>query len=154
MISLELMTSPTEEVATLVAELTAELEANYDKSQCHGLSLDAIFQPHIQFFLARENGVAVGCGGIAFFDGFAELKRMYVRPEDRGRGIANVILDQLVIVARAEGYSEVRLETGDVQHAAIRFYERAGFTRCPIFSPYDQLDPHRVATSVFMSMPV
>lgn len=154
MISLELITAPTQTAGDLVTELTAELESNYDKSQCHGLSLDAIFQPHIRFYIAYLRGEPVGCGGIAFFDGFAELKRMYVRQQARGQGVADAILDQLVAIARGAGYAEVKLETGNAQQAAIRFYERSGFTRCPIFPPYDQLAPHRVAASVFMAMPI
>ena len=55
------------------------------------VALDAIFQPHVRFFVARLDGEAVGCGGVALFEGFAEVKRMYVREAARGRGVARVI---------------------------------------------------------------
>ncbi len=42
----------------------------------------------MQFFIARIDDVAVGCGGVAFFDGFAEVKRMFVREASRGDDVA------------------------------------------------------------------
>ena len=61
---------------------------------------------------------------------FAEVKRMYVRPTARGRGVAQAILAKLEEEARARGKSRLMLETGDVRHDAMRLYERAGFARC------------------------
>jgi putative acetyltransferase len=61
----------TEEVRALVAELEQALSAKYPPQQRHGLALEAIFQPHIRFFLARLGGQAVGCGGVALFQDFA-----------------------------------------------------------------------------------
>src|SRR4051794_33682181 len=95
---------PTDEVRTLVGEIEAALSANYAPHQRHGLKLDALFQPGIRFFVARLGGEAVGCGGIALLDGFAELKRMYVREGLRGRGVARAILAHLEKEARVAGY--------------------------------------------------
>jgi putative acetyltransferase len=53
--------------------------------------LEAIFQAHIRFFVACLDGMAAGCRGVALLDGFAEVKRMYVRPSARGRGVAQAI---------------------------------------------------------------
>ena len=78
-VTVELAASVTPEVRTLIAELDADLAQHYSAEQRHGLALDAIFQPHIRFFVARREGVAVGCGGVALMDGFGEVKRMYVR---------------------------------------------------------------------------
>jgi putative acetyltransferase len=147
---IEPATAPTEEVRALVEELEAELAAHYPPEQRHGLSLDAIFRPHVRFFVARLDDAPVGCGGVALLDGFAELKRMYVRPDFRGRGVADALIERLIRVAVAEGRSLVRLETGTEQAAAIRFYERSGFAVCPIFAPYSSLPPASVLTSVFM----
>ncbi len=69
--------APTEELRQLVGELEAVLSAEYPPEQRHGLTLEAIFQPHIRFFVARLHGMAVGCDGVALLDGFAEVKRMY-----------------------------------------------------------------------------
>lgn len=88
-ISIDLAPSATDEVRDLIGELDRELSAEYSPEQRHGLSLEAIFQPHIRFFLARLDGAAVGCGGVALFADFAEVKRMYVREvARRGAGVA------------------------------------------------------------------
>lgn len=83
---IEFAPSATEEVRALVDELEIVLSAQYLPEQRHGLALDALFQPHIRFFLARLHGAAVGCGGVALFDDFAEVKRMYVRDAARRQG--------------------------------------------------------------------
>jgi len=113
----------------------------YPPEQQHGLPLDAIFQPHIRFFLAGLNGTAIGCGGVALFADFAEVKRMYVREVARGRGAAQALLRRLEAEARGAGLLLLRLETGDQQKAAIRLYERAGFIRCDAFGAYAAMPP-------------
>ncbi len=145
----EIVRSPTDEARALIGELEAVLSAEYPPEQRHGLALDAIFEPHIRFFLARWNGTAVGCGGVALFADFAEVKRMYVREAARGRGMAQALLAQLEAEARGAGLSLLRLETGDKQTAAIRLYERAGFARCGAFGAYAAMSPRSIATSVF-----
>lgn len=146
---IEPATTPTDEVRQLIAELNQTLSAEYPPEQRHGLALDAIFQPHIRFFVARLNSEAVGCGGVALFDGFAEVKRMYVREAARGRGVAQALLQRLEAEARNARLSILRLETGDQQHAAMRLYERAGFRRCPAFGDYLAKPPQAIAASIF-----
>ncbi|MBV8912921.1 MAG: M20/M25/M40 family metallo-hydrolase, partial [Acetobacteraceae bacterium] len=150
-IELGSVTSPTADACTLVAELEATLSANYEPHQRHGLKLDAIFQPHIRFFVARLDGEPVGCGGIALFDGFAEVKRMYVRAAVRGQGVAPAILARLEQEASAAGYDTIRLETGTLQHAAMRFYLRSGYTTCGPFGDYVRMAPEAIEASVFMA---
>ena len=153
-ISVELVLSPTDEVRELVLGLEGELSANYAPEQRHGLSLDAIFQPHIRFFVARLNGEAVGCGGVALFSDFAELKRMYVRPGVRGQGVADALISTLILEAAQAGLEMVRLETGTLQLAALRFYERNGFSMCGAFEPYASMPPDSISTSLFMERKV
>lgn len=148
-ITIELTQGVTKDVVTLVGELEAILSAEYPPEQRHGLSLEAIFQPHVRFFVARAAEAPVGCGGVALFDGFAEVKRMYVRAAARGRGVADALLLRIEDEARAAGRGLLRLETGDQQHAAMRFYERAGFRRCGAFGAYAAMAPSAIATSVF-----
>lgn len=149
-LDIERALSATPDVVELITALEAELSPNYPPEQRHGLSLDALFQPHIHFVIAREDGRGVGCGGIALYPGFAELKRFYVKPGLRGRGIADTILRQLGDVAAASGRPLLRLETGTQQQAALRFYERSGFARCAAFEPYASMPPAAIASSVFM----
>lgn len=146
---IELVQSPTDEVRALIGELNQTLSAEYPPEQRHGLPLDAIFQPHIRFFLARLDGEAVGCGGVALFDDFAEVKRMYVRDAARGRGVAQALLARIEVETRAAGLANLRLETGDQQQAAMRLYTRAGFQICAAFGAYAAMPSEAVAASVF-----
>jgi putative acetyltransferase len=148
-VRIEAAPSATEDVRALVDELEAVLAAEYTPEQRHGLALDALFQPHIRFFLARLHGAAVGCGAVALFDDFAEVKRMYVRDAARRRGVAGAILTRLEDEARGAGLSWLRLETGENQIAAMQLYARAGFRRCAAFGDYLLMTPQSVATSVF-----
>jgi putative acetyltransferase len=148
-ITLELTERATDDARALIGELEAELSGAYAADQRHGLSVDRVFQPGIRFFIARLDGRPVGCGGIAFEDGFAELKRMYVRPAARGRGVVQALINRLEEEARTHGYARVTLETGDAQLAAIRAYERAGYRRCAAFGSYATLEPCAIVRSVF-----
>ena len=149
-ITVEAVQTATDEVRDLIRELDDTLAALYVPEQQHGLSLDAIFQPDVRFFIARLDGVAVGCGGVALFGTFAEVKRMYVRDNARGRGIAQAVLARIEREAKESGRNLLCLETGDRQLAAIRLYERAGFQRCTAFGDYGGMRPHAIATSIFM----
>jgi putative acetyltransferase len=146
---IERATAPTDDVRSLIAELEDSLAAEYSPEQRHGLAIDAIFQPHIQFFVARVDGTAVGCVGVALFADLAEVKRMYVRPAARGRGIADALLARIETVVRDAGLARLCLETGDRQIAAIRVYDRAGFSRCAAFGAYAAMPPTGIATSIF-----
>ena len=148
-VRIELAPSATEEVRSLIDELETVLAAEYTPEQRHGLALDALFQPHIRFFLAWLDGAAVGCGGVALFDDFAEVKRMYVRDAARRLGMAGAILARLEAEARNAGLSWLRLETGDNQIAAMQLYARSGFRRCPAFGDYTLMPPQSIVTSVF-----
>jgi len=154
LIALEHVTSATPEARELIGELDAELAGPYSAEQRHGLSIERVFQPHVMFFVARLNGEAVGCGGIAFEDGLAEVKRMYVRPDARGRGVAAAIVTRLEAEARARGVGRIALETGDAQGAAMKFYERVGFTKCGAFGAYAAMPAEAVVRSVFFDKSV
>ena len=149
-IRIKLTKAPTDDARALIGELEATLAANYPPEQRHGLRLEAIFQPHIRFYVAWLDALAAGCGGVALFGDFAELKRMYVRPAARRQGVAQALLAELETTARNTGMAMLRLETGTEQHAAIRLYERAGFTICNAFGDYAAMDPKLITTSVFM----
>jgi putative acetyltransferase len=153
-IAIEQAPAPTPEVVELLAELDAALAGPYAADQAHALSVEQLFQPDVRFFVARLEGVAVACGGIGFYDGYAELKRMYSRPSVRGRGVAKAILRHLEASARAAGVPVVRIETGVFQEEALRFYEGAGYRRCDAFGPYAKLPARAIETSIFYEKPV
>jgi putative acetyltransferase len=87
------------------------------------------------------DGKAIGCGALRELDAAsAEVKRMYVVPESRGSGVAPALLAALEDAARARGWTTVKLETGEAQPDAIRFYEREGYHRIPRFGHYIDWD--------------
>lgn len=96
-------------------------------------------EPHGVFLVVRDDDDrAVGCGGIARFDDTrGEVKRMYVVPEARGRGLGRRLLEELEGEARRLGYARVVLETGDRQQEAVGLYESTGYERIPCYPPYD-----------------
>ena len=151
---IERIAEATDDARRLIGELDQVLAAEYLPEQRHGLAFEALFQPNIRFFLARLNGVAIGCGGIALFDDFAEVKRMYVRQTARGSGVAQALLAQIEMEARIAGFVVLRLETGERQAAALRFYARAGFRLCAAFGDYAAMRPEAIATSIFMEKPL
>lgn len=88
------------------------------------------------FLVARDaGGEAVGCGALRPLGdgGVVELKRMYVRPEGRGRGLGWVILIALEAEAERLGFNCLRLETGDFQPEAMSLYRAAGYREIPCF---------------------
>lgn len=91
------------------------------------------------FLVVRDDdGTAVACGGVARFDEVrGELKRMYVRPEHRGRGLGRRLLLDLEAEARRLGYRSLVLETGDRQPEALGLYASNGYARIPCYPPYD-----------------
>ena len=89
------------------------------------------------FLVVRDEGRAVGCGGVCRFDETrAELKRMYVVPEARGRGLGRLLLVALEDEARRLGYDGIVLETGDRQPEALGLYASAGYERMPCYGVY------------------
>ena len=153
-IVIEQLAGPTPDAEQLVAELDAVLGAVYEPEQQHGLSIEQVFEPNLRFFIAVLNDRVVGCGAVALFDGYAEVKRMYTREAARGRGVGKAILARIEEAARDAGKPILRLETGIHQAAAIGLYEGYGFRRCGAFGHYAGLLPHMIAASLFYEKPL
>ena len=126
----------TADATQLIAELEAVLTPLYAAKSRHGYSVDKLIRQGVHFFVARVAGTPAACGGIQFYPGFGELKRMFVRDAWRGRGLGFALLEHLAAHARASGCTLLRLETGIHQDAAIKLYERWGFARIAAFPPY------------------
>jgi putative acetyltransferase len=148
-ITIERAVEVTPEVRDLIGELNDVLGCTYEEHQRHGLSIEQLFEPNVRFFLARLDGLAVGCGGVATFDDYAEVKRMYTRPAARGRGVAKALLRRIEDEARGADKSVLCLETGTYQQAAIGLYGRAGFRPRGPFGPYAAMPPRNIETSLF-----
>lgn len=123
-------------ILRLVRDLDADLAARYPDEPCTG---GAHVHPGIRFLLAEVDGRPVGCCAVQPFpfpDTAAELKRMYVAPQGRGRGIATRLLAEAEHTATVLGHPEIRLETAVHQPEAIALYTRAGYTPIPNYPPY------------------
>jgi len=120
----------------LIGELDAILTPLYPAESRHGYAVEKLVREGVHFFVLRVEGEPAACGGIQFYDGWGELKRMYVRPALRGRGLGRAILVHLEIHARDAGCRVLRLETGIHQPEAIGLYQSVGFKRIPPFPPY------------------
>ena len=129
----------TADAITLISELEAHLEPLYPKTSRHGYSVEKLMKQGVAFFVTRHDGVLAGCGGIELFGvEYGEIKRMYVRPQFRGLGLARLMLDHLATYAQQRNIHLLRLETGIHQEAAIALYERMGFQRIPPFGMYKE----------------
>jgi putative acetyltransferase len=124
-------------VTALLDELTSELAASgYTADQTFGYSIEQLERSGVQLVGVAVAGQLVGVGGLEVQGDVGELKRFFVAPAHRGRGIADAILTALLGIARDHNVELVRLETGDKQDAAIAFYRRHGFAEIPRFGPY------------------
>jgi GNAT superfamily N-acetyltransferase len=126
------------DAAQLIAELDADLAVRYgsddDPVQAHPEEFE---WPDGRFFVVSDRGEPLGCAGIRrIAPGRAELKRMYVRPAARGRGLARLLLATCEDAAADLGFDELWLETGDAQPEAVALYLSAGYEPVPAFGQY------------------
>jgi GNAT superfamily N-acetyltransferase len=124
------------EVQRLTTAQQAELRARYDGDTEPGTPPSAADVSMV--LVARDDdGTAVGCGALRALGGdVAEVKRMFVVPAARGRGVSKLLLAGLEDAARARGWTTLRLETGPRQPEAIALYEGAGYRAIPAFGAY------------------
>ncbi|MGI8432231.1 MAG: GNAT family N-acetyltransferase [Chthoniobacterales bacterium] len=123
----------------LAAALWAELSTTYPEMTAPPFPPRDIVGERAVFMVASLGGKAIGCGAIRPFPApagiglalVAEVKRMYVAPAARGRGVAAAILRTLEAWAAERGYLTLRLETGGRQPFAVRLYEGFGYHRIP-----------------------
>jgi putative acetyltransferase len=124
----------------LISALNAELAATYPEEGATHFRLEAeeVEPGRGAFLVIFVGGQPVGYGAIRRLDErTAEIKRMYVEPVARGRGIGRNMLDALEAEAGRLGVTRIVLETGERQTAAVNLYESAGFTRIPRFGEYE-----------------
>jgi len=131
------------DVLRLVADVQAEYVERYGSPDDSPLD-PVMFDPPLgSFFVGHLGGEPVATGAWRASDvrvdgatRTAEIKRMYVAPAARGRGLARLVLQHLELTAAAAGYDALVLETGMKQPEAIALYESAGYTRVPGFGHY------------------
>jgi GNAT superfamily N-acetyltransferase len=139
-------------VRRLAADQQAEIRARYGGKEEPGRKPSAADVSVV--LLAREDdGTPLGCGALRFLgDDSAEVKRMYVVPSARGRGVSKAVLAGLEQEAAARGWTTLRLETGPMQPEAIGLYTGAGYRPIEAFGAYVG-DPDAI-DSLFFERPL
>lgn len=143
--------SPLERDGTALIRLAHEFSASlYPPASNHTLDAAALAHADVRFFVARHDGVAVGCGAYRLDpSGSVEIKSVFVMAAARGQGVGALLLHAIEQSALSEGATLARLESGIVSTAALSLYRRAGYRDCPPFGDYAP-DP----LSVFLEKPL
>ncbi len=123
-------------LAKIVRNTLEEFKANKPNTVYFDERTDHLFEifscPHSIYYVAEENGIIIGGGGIYPTDylppGTCELVKLYLAPTARGKGIGKLLLEKSLAAAKKMGYKKVYLETMPELIIAIPMYEKSGFT--------------------------
>ncbi len=136
-VTIKLERSDSSEALRLIQELTAELVAKYGDEDTGDFDPYKTNIERSCFVIAWLNNEAIGCGALRPLDGnTGEVKRMYVVPLMRGKGVSRKILNELESAAKKFGYNKLWLETGVLQPEAIGLYEKDGYMRIKNYGIY------------------
>ena len=123
----------------MVQLLDAELRSMYGDQQDD-------FDPHnklkedTRVLVIKSNDQTIGCGAFRpMDDNVAEVKRMFVHPEHRGKGLSKLILNELESWIKEQQYTYIKLETGSKNIAALSLYPATGYEPIEPFGPYQDL---------------
>jgi GNAT superfamily N-acetyltransferase len=121
----------------LIEAVQQEYVVRYGGPDVTELAAAEFAPPQGIFVIGRDAGLPVACGGVRLVEaGIGELKRMYVVPAARRRGVARALLDHLEQQARTLGATRLRLETGLHQPEALALYASAGYADAEPFGHY------------------
>ena len=124
------------DVQRLTGQQQAEIRARYGGKEEPGMKPSAA-DVTVVLVARDEDGTPLGCGALRDLgDGVAEVKRMYVLPAARGRGVSKAVLAALEDAARERGWTTLRLETGPRQPEAVGLYTGAGYREIGAFGAY------------------
>lgn len=124
------------------AELDARFGTGFDVALSRDPEATDMIAPRGAFFVARDGTGPLGCAGLKGHDGsWAEVKRLWVAPAARGRGLATALMTEIEVAARAMGVPLLRLDTNSALPEAAALYDRLGWTRIDRFNddPYPDL---------------
>ena len=112
-----------DDVIALIRQSDALMQSLYSAESNHLADVESLAAFNVHFLVARERGRALGCGAFVRGDaGQAEMKRVFVDPATRGKGIARALMEALEREAAKLGVTLMQLETGIKQAEAIALY--------------------------------
>lgn len=126
--------------AVLLTEYAAEIAAMYDGADLSAPGMPSagpadFAPPYGVFLVGYEHDAAVCCGALKRLDhAVGEIKRMYVVPAARRRGIARELLHALEDAGRERGYTVLRMDTGPKHQHAVAFYQAEGYRPIPDYN--------------------
>jgi putative acetyltransferase len=137
MFALQRTTGSDARLAALIRELDSDLRSRYGETQALYVPFNSVKDDAPFVIGIADDDTAIACGSYRPYDASSiEIKRMFVAPAARRRGVAQALIGELEAWAREQGFTAALLETGDRQAEAIALYERCGYARIPAFPPY------------------
>ena len=130
-----------DDVIALIRQSDALMQSLYPAESNHLVDIESLAAFNVHFLVAREQGRALGCGAFVLGEaGQAEMKRVFVAPAARGKGVARLLMEALEREAAQLGVTLMQLETGIKQPEAIALYRKFGYAERGPFGRY-QPDP-------------
>ncbi|SLN17949.1 putative N-acetyltransferase YsnE [Roseivivax jejudonensis] len=123
-------------VRALIEASHALMCALFPADENHMLDLDALAGPDVRLWGAEAEAEVLGCVALQRHAGYGEVKSLFVAPEARGLGLGRKLLLHVEAVAREEGFSLLRLETGNKLAAAGALYAQSGYRQRGPFGGY------------------
>jgi putative acetyltransferase len=124
------------DILRLIALSDDYMASLYPPESNHLLDIASLERPEVCFLVARGDGKVLGCGSYVAYDGYGEIKRMFVDPDARGLKIGVRLLETIERLAANAGLPLLRLETGIHQPEAIGLYRRFGYVEIEPFADY------------------
>jgi GNAT superfamily N-acetyltransferase len=139
MITLKRTDSSNQDFVEMVKQLDSDLAIRDGEDHAFYNQFNSISMIKYAIVAYHEN-IAIGCGAIKAFDQTTmEVKRMYVSPDKRGKGIAGKILAELETWTKELGFTRCILETGINQPEALALYHKNEFVRIPNYGQYENV---------------
>lgn len=133
------------QATALLRQSHALMQSLFPPEDNYYLEIDDLVADNIAFLTARQGDTIVGTAALKSYADYGEVKSMFVAEIARGSGAADALMRALEDEARELNLSILKLETGNVLHAAHKLYRRHGFTDCGPFGDY-----HAANSSIFM----
>lgn len=135
-VSVELENPMQLDIIDLLQEGLTYLRDRFSEDECATLGLAELQATNTRFWTLRLNDLPVGCVALVEYGQWAEIKRMYLRPAQRGIGGGKLLLGAIIDYAHEHRIASLRLQTTASLDAAIRLYKASGFREIPPFGDY------------------